>query len=71
MRLLALLWIVKGLSAWAAILGRRTPGRPTFEARSPAARRRSIYFAVIDLVAAVGLWLASTWGGVMWLLARS
>ena len=28
-----------------------------------------IYFAVIDLMAAVGLWMASTWGGVLWLLA--
>jgi hypothetical protein len=28
-----------------------------------------IYFALIDLVAAVGLWMASTWGGIMWLLA--
>ncbi len=28
-----------------------------------------VYFAVIDLVAAVGLWLTSTWGGVLWLLA--
>jgi hypothetical protein len=28
-----------------------------------------IYFAVIDQVAAVGLWLTSVWGGVMWLLA--
>ena len=24
---------------------------------------------MIDLVAAVGLWMASTWGGVLWLLA--
>jgi uncharacterized membrane protein (DUF2068 family) len=28
-----------------------------------------IYFAVMDLVAAIGLWLTSTWGGVLWLLA--
>ena len=28
-----------------------------------------IYFSVIDLVAAIGLWLTSTWGGVLWLLA--
>jgi uncharacterized membrane protein (DUF2068 family) len=28
-----------------------------------------IWFAVIDLVAAVGLWLNSSWGGVLWLLA--
>jgi uncharacterized membrane protein (DUF2068 family) len=28
-----------------------------------------VYFGIIDLVAAVGLWMASTWGGVIWLLA--
>ena len=28
-----------------------------------------IYFAVIDPIAGVGLWLASVWGGVTWLLA--
>jgi Family of unknown function (DUF6163) len=28
-----------------------------------------MYFAVIDLVAAVGLWLAAAWGGVVWLTA--
>ena len=28
-----------------------------------------VFFAVIDLVAAVGLWLAAAWGGVVWLTA--
>jgi hypothetical protein len=67
MRLLALLWIVKGLSAWAAILGVWTP--TGFEGRGTGYQATIIYFAVIDLVAAVGLWMASTWGGVLWLLA--
>ena len=26
-----------------------------------------MFFAVIDLVAAVGLWLAAAWGAVIWL----
>jgi hypothetical protein len=68
MRLLALLWIIKGLSAWAVILGMWSP-IGAFEARSTGYQATIIYFAVIDLVAAVGLWMASTWGGVMWLLA--
>lgn len=67
MRVLALLWIVKGLSAWAMILGVWTPG--AFEVRTTGYQATTIYFAVIDLVAAVGLWMASTWGGVLWLLA--
>ncbi len=27
----------------------------------------TVFFAVIDLVAAVGLWLAAPWGAVVWL----
>ena len=68
MRALAILWIVKGLTGWALILG---VGRPTplVEERTLGFQTTTIYFAVIDLVAAIGVWLASTWGGVMWLLA--
>ena len=40
-----------------------------FEERSMGFQATMIYFAVIDPVAAVGLWLASAWGGVLWLLA--
>ncbi len=29
----------------------------------------TVFFAVIDLVAAVGLWLAAPWGAVVWLTA--
>lgn len=68
MRVLAILWIMKGLSSWAVILGIWTPiGQ--FEARSMGYQATIIYFALIDLIAAVGLWMASTWGGIMWLLA--
>jgi len=28
-----------------------------------------VFFAVIDLVAAIGLWLAAAWGAVVWLTA--
>ncbi len=68
MRILAILWIMKGLSSWAVILGIWTPiGH--FEARSMGYQATTIYFALIDLIAAVGLWMVSTWGGIMWLLA--
>ena len=30
-----------------------------------------IFFAVLDIVAGVGLWLATPWGGVLWLLIAS
>lgn len=68
MRILAILWIMKGLSAWAVILGVWTPVGQ-FEIRSTGYQATIIYFALIDLIAAVGLWMASTWGGIMWLLA--
>ena len=67
MRIMALLWAVKGLIAWANILG--LAGAVPFEARPPGQQAVTVYFAVMDLIAAVGLWLTSTWGGVLWLLA--
>jgi hypothetical protein len=67
MRVIAVLWIAKGLAAWATIVGAWPDSG--FEGRSMGYQATLIYFAVIDLVAAVGLWMASTWGGVLWLLA--
>jgi len=69
MRVMACAWLVKGLGAWAVLLGFGPGEGIAFEARSLSFQATIIYFAVIDLVAAVGLWLTSTWGGVMWLLA--
>lgn len=66
MRVLAAFWLMKGLMAWAGILG-ITP--PPFEQRPLGFQATTVYFAVLDLVAAIGLWLAATWGGVLWLLA--
>lgn len=68
MRVTAILWIAKGLAAWSVIVGAGGVA-PSFEARATGFQAIVIYFAVIDLVAAVGLWLTSTWGGVLWLLA--
>jgi hypothetical protein len=68
MRLLGLVWIAKGLSFWAIVVGAGTVV-PSFEDREIAYQATVIYFSVIDLVAAVGLWLTTTWGGVVWLLA--
>lgn len=68
MRVAALLWIAKGLLAWTAIIG-LTSGVVPFETGPTGYRAILIYFAVIDIVAGVGLWLTSAWGGVLWLLA--
>jgi hypothetical protein len=69
MRLLSVVWLVKGLLGWAAIL--EVPGVPVlpFQDQAMPQRMVTVSFAVIDLVAAVGLWLTTSWGGVMWLFA--
>jgi len=68
MRLMALLWIAKGLSFWAVIMGAGEVA-PPFQDRSLGFQATVIYFGIVDLIAAVGLWLTATWGGVLWLLA--
>ena len=69
LRLVSIGWLAKGLLAWAVILGVGMEGQVPFEQRLLSFQAITVYFAVIDLVAAVGLWLTSTWGGVLWLLA--
>lgn len=63
LRLLAIAWIAKGLLSWNIIF------TGAFEGRSNSFQASVIYFSLIDVIAAVGLWLASAWGGVVWLLA--
>ncbi|WP_298951920.1 DUF6163 family protein [uncultured Methylobacterium sp.] len=70
MRAVAIAWMIKGLSAWAEILGARPDAAP-FDSAPIGRQAVIIYFGVIDLLAAVGLWLASAWGGVVWLLAAT
>jgi hypothetical protein len=65
MRLLAGLWVIQGLLQWSAIL---LPSEPLFDNVSALRGAAVIFFAIFDLVAAVGLWLAAPWGGVIWLL---
>jgi hypothetical protein len=69
MRILAVVWLVKGLLGWASILGIAIWPGPTFEAELPAQQALTVTFAILDLVAAVGLWLTASWGGVMWIFA--
>ncbi|MGL4324244.1 MAG: DUF6163 family protein [Beijerinckiaceae bacterium] len=67
MRLIAIAWFAKGVMWWTDILGFN--GAAQFDEKRIAAKAVAIGFATLDLVAAVGLWLLSAWGGVMWLLA--
>jgi uncharacterized membrane protein (DUF2068 family) len=47
------------------------PGARPFESEPIGRQSVIVYFAVIDAMAAVGLWLTSAWGGVVWLLAAT
>ena len=67
LRIMAAVSLVKGLYHWAAVCGIGEPADAGFETHAMAWRTATVFFAVIDLVAAVGLWLAAPWGAVVWL----
>jgi hypothetical protein len=58
--------MIKGLYAWAEVCG-IIGEQGGFEAHIQSWQVTTAYFAVIDLVAAVGLWLLAPWGAVVWL----
>lgn len=68
-RALALVSILKGIYHWAQVCGIGDKTGYAFDTAPVAWKAATIFFAVIDLVAAVGLWLAAAWGGVVWLTA--
>jgi hypothetical protein len=69
LRIMAGVSLVKGLYHWAQVCGIGAPADAGFESHSVAWQTATVFFAVIDLVAAVGLWLAAAWGAVVWLTA--
>ena len=69
LRIMAAISLTKGLYHWAQVCGIAAPADGGFEAHTVAWQTATVFFAVIDLVAAVGLWLAAAWGAVVWLTA--
>jgi hypothetical protein len=69
LRVMAAVSLFKGLYHWSLVLGVGDGAGSTFEAHPMPWQAATVFFAVIDLVAAVGLWLAAAWGGVVWLTA--
>jgi len=67
LRVMAMLSIMKGLYHWAQVTGFIGGEDDAFENQAMAWQAATVYFAVIELVAAVGLWLATPWGAVVWL----
>ena len=61
--------MLKGLYHWAAVCGFIGGDDDGFLAHGTQWQTATVFFAVIDLVAAVGLWLAAPWGAVVWLTA--
>ncbi|UDL95391.1 MULTISPECIES: DUF6163 family protein [Lichenihabitans] len=68
MRLLSLLWVLQGLLHWWSVLSSDADSTATLSTMTSIGVAAVMFFAVIDLVAAVGLWLAAAWGGVVWLV---
>jgi hypothetical protein len=69
LRGMAVLSMLKGLFHWSVVVGVGDGPDNTFIVRSLPWQTATVFFAVIDLVAAVGLWLAAVWGAVVWLTA--
>jgi hypothetical protein len=67
LRVMAALALVKGLYYWAIVCGVGAPTPQGFDSYAMPYQSATVFFAVIDLVAAVGLWLAAPWGAVVWL----
>lgn len=69
LRVMAAVSMIKGLYHWSRVCGIGVEANELFEYHSIAWQAATVFFAVIDLVAAVGLWLAAAWGAVIWLTA--
>src|SRR6266404_2209040 len=67
LRVMAGVSLCKGLYHWAVICGIGAPLPSGFDSYSTPYQVATVFFAVIDLVAGVGLWLAAPWGAVVWL----
>jgi uncharacterized protein DUF6163 len=67
LRIMAVIAVVEGLYHWAQVTGFIGGEDDGFENQPMPWQTATVYFAVIELVAAVGLWLATPWGAVVWL----
>ena len=67
LRVMAAVSLIKGLYHWAQVCGVGAAADEGFEMHTVAWQTATVFFAVLDLVAAVGLWLAAAWGAVVWL----
>ena len=66
-RVLSVVFLLSGLQNWARLIG-LTPADGDFLALPTSVVVATLFFAVADLVAAVGLWLLASWGTVVWMI---
>jgi Family of unknown function (DUF6163) len=66
LRIMAWISLLTGLYHWAEVCG-IIGQEGGFEAHIQSWQATTIFFAVIDPVAAIGLWLLAPWGAVIWL----
>ena len=69
LRVMAGVAMLKGLYHWTRVCGIGVGEAELFQYQPIAWQVATVFFAVIDLVAAVGLWLAAAWGAVIWLMS--
>jgi hypothetical protein len=67
LRVMAAIALIKGLYHWAIVCGINARFPSGFDSYPTPYQVATVFFAVIDLVAGVGLWLAAPWGAVVWL----
>src|SRR5260370_34027925 len=63
LRVMAVISLCKGLYHWAVICGIGAPFPSGFDSYSTPYQVATVFFAIIDLVAGVGLWLGAPRGG--------
>jgi hypothetical protein len=69
LRGLSVILMLLGLRQWAVILGLVGSAGGPFETMTTAWKLATMHLAVVDLVAAVGLWMRVSWGTVLWIFA--
>jgi hypothetical protein len=65
-RTMAIAWLAKGFLNWAILLG-VSPRLAQLMALPHRGQATLIFLGVVELIAAVGLWLGALWGGVLFL----
>ena len=69
MRVIAILLLLAGLARACQVLGIFTPEGLGFADLTPAKRSAAVTLLLVDIFAAVGLWIGAVWGPVMWAVA--